>query len=146
MANDTVIGSIWNTDFLDLNGKVKQLSRPDQRPLLINFWATWCEPCREEMADLSALAITLKEKVDFVGIAIDNTTAIEAFLDKQKIAYPLLLGQADVLALMQSEGNAVGGLPFTVVYNTEGQKIATISGKIQKDQLKTLLLKTITMR
>lgn len=134
---------IWETYFFDREGKPQQLSYPHKRPLVVNFWATWCEPCRAEMADLSALAMEWKGKIDFVGVAVDNTAAVEGFLGKTKIAYPVLVGQADVLALMQSEGNEVGGLPFTVIYDKKGKPITNISGKIVKDQLNEQLKKII---
>lgn len=134
---------IWETHFLDRVGTQQKLSRPDERPVVVNFWATWCEPCREEMEDLSVLAEKWKGKIDFVGVAVDNPAAVEKFLEKRKMAYSIVVGQADVLALMQSEGNELGGLPFTVIYDKKGKQIMHISGKIVNDYLNEQLKKAV---
>jgi len=129
---DKVYVTLWQTQFTDLQGRIKKLSKPNKRPLMINFWATWCQPCREEMSDLAALARALQGKVDFVGIAVDNATEVHQFLTNTPVPYPILLGQADVIALMRAEGNTVGGLPFTVIYAANGQQVMAKAGKIQK--------------
>lgn len=132
--------ALWHAQFGDLSGQIRRIKQPVERPLVVNFWATWCTPCQEELMDLADLATRFKDSADFVGIAVDNTLNVQAFLAKHSINYPTYLGQADVLALMQSEGNTVGGVPFTVVYAKGGRKVKAISGKIQKETLAALLL------
>ena len=134
---------LWQAQFVDLKGNVQKIPRPNTRPLVVNFWASWCGPCREEMPELAELALLFQEQVDFVGIAVDNMDEVQQFLMTMKVPYPIWLGQADTLALMKAEGNTSGGLPFTVVYTANGHPMMTMAGKVQKDTLKALLQSAI---
>jgi thiol-disulfide isomerase/thioredoxin len=130
---------LWQAEFIDIKGKVQKISRPHQRPLVVNFWASWCGPCRDELPELAELALLFREQVDFVGIAVDNKAAVASFLLTTQVPYPILLGQADTLALMKAEGNTIGGLPFTLVYTANGHLMMTKAGKIHKEALKKQL-------
>jgi thiol-disulfide isomerase/thioredoxin len=142
---DRVTSSLWQKEFMDMQGKLQKIPRPNKRPLVVNFWATWCGPCREEIPELVELALLYKGQVDFVGIALDNKVAVQQFLRTTNIAYPILLGQADILALMQAEGNSMGGVPFTVIYAASGHSLMTIAGKIKKDTLKQTLQSAVAL-
>ncbi|MBI3526303.1 MAG: TlpA family protein disulfide reductase [Betaproteobacteria bacterium] len=89
--------------------------------LVVNFWATWCPPCREEMPGFSRLHAKYAAKnVQFVGIAIDNADKVQEFSLQTPVSYPLLVGGPALMPLMAELGDAAGGLPFTVIIGRDG--------------------------
>jgi len=100
---------------------------------LVNFWATWCGPCREEMPMLDKLARELKPRgVAVLGIALDNKPEVQAFVKLLKISYPIWLGDADTINVMRAAGNASGGLPYTVVLDRNGKQVASLLGRLNE--------------
>lgn len=87
---------------------------PHQEINIINLWATWCEPCRQEMPVLSDFHQTHPE-IGVIGIALDNPENIERFLQTTPIHYPIRYHSGDTEPLMQRFGNATGGIPYTVI-------------------------------
>ena len=104
------------------------------QPLVLNFWATWCPPCVKEMPDLEALHQQYPQ-VSFVGLAVDTSSNIQKFQEKVKVSYPLLVGGHGVIPLMRGLGNQTGGLPFTLLFNEEGQVVQRFLGQIKPDEL-----------
>lgn len=105
--------------------------------LVVNFWATWCPPCLDEMPEFSAISNELSEKnVQFVGISIDSADKINEFLTRTPITYPLLIGNAEALALSGDFGNRAKGLPFTVVLRPDGTAQEAKLGKFAAADLK----------
>ena len=109
--------------------------------ILLNFWATWCPPCREEIPGF----IRLQERygargLQIVGISIDNPEAIARFWQEMKINYPLLLANDSVYALMTAYGNNQGGLPYSVLIRPDGGIAATKLGAFNEKQLESLVL------
>lgn len=106
------------------------------RLLVINFWATWCPPCREEMPELSALSKELAAKnIAVIGIAVDDAESIKSFQKETPVAYPLLEAEVEGAPLATGLGNDKGVLPFTVLIDQKGQVIKRFFGKISKEQL-----------
>ena len=93
------------------------------RVVLLNFWATWCGPCREEMPDLDRLDATLDHgQAVVVGVAANEPAEVRAFLAKLKVRYPIVVGAPDpVFAWTAKLGNRSLGLPFTVLLDSKGQ-------------------------
>ena len=81
---------------------------------IVNLWATWCEPCRQEMPVLSNFAQTHPE-IGVIGIALDTPENIEKFLQTTPIHYPIRYHSGDTESIMQRFGNATGGIPYTVI-------------------------------
>ena len=104
--------------------------------LLINFWATWCTPCVEEMPMLSWLQQDYAgQGVNIVGIALDDAERASQFASDMAISYPILVGQADVVITGRRYGNNTGMLPFSVLIDTEGIIQWTHLGPLTREQL-----------
>lgn len=123
-----------NLSLPDLDGRERALADWQGRPMVVNFWATWCAPCVKEMPELQAL----HEKypgIQFVGIGVDQAQKMRQFIQKVPVAYPLLVMGAGAIDTLRSLGNPAGGLPFTLVLAADGSINRTILGQIQADDL-----------
>ncbi|QNM95955.1 TlpA family protein disulfide reductase [Chitinimonas koreensis] len=127
--------SLWQASFNDLNGKPQPLAQWRGKPLVLNFWASWCAPCREEMPEFVATQKALGDKVRFVGLAIDNPTEVKKFAAELGVDYPLLYGEQEAMDLMRSEGNRIGALPYTVIYDASGKRVAAHAGRLDQTRL-----------
>lgn len=109
------------------------------KPVVVNFWATWCPPCVREMPELEALH-KKHTAVNFIGIGIDTASNIRLFSEKVKVTYPVLVAGHDGIQLMRDLGNKAGGLPFTVVFDAQGRSVNTILGQITPASLERMLV------
>jgi len=120
-----------NRTLLDWQGKVR----------VVNFWATWCEPCREEIPALQRVQAKFAESgLETIGISIDHADKVQQFARNMAITYPLLLGDASLIDLARALGNRAGGLPFTLVIDAQGKLLASKLGGITEAQLTEILL------
>jgi len=104
------------------NGEIIRAADFDGQVLLVNFWATWCAPCREEMPMLAELDAQLApEGFRVVGIALDDVAQARDFIESLGIEYPVMVGGADVMAVSQAYGNRTGLLPYSVLVDREGR-------------------------
>lgn len=107
------------------------------KPLMINFWATWCPPCIEELPLLDGF---YKENAangwQIIGLALDQPSAVRNFLQKTPVSFPIVMGGLDGSDLGRNLGNSVGGLPFTVVLGGAGTVLHRKMGKVTVDDLK----------
>ncbi|NYT80131.1 TlpA family protein disulfide reductase [Alcaligenaceae bacterium] len=104
------------------------------KPVVLNFWATWCPPCVKEMPDLDALH-KKHTGVHFVGLAVDTAANVEKFGQKVQVSYPLLVAGHGGIKLMRDLGNKNGGLPFTVVFDKDGRELRHFLGQIKPEEL-----------
>lgn len=105
--------------------------------LLVNFWATWCSPCVEEMPELSALQNEQKFKnLQIIGIGIDSPANIREFAGKYKISYPVYLAGMGGIELSRQMGNQQGGLPFTILFGADGQVKKTYLGRLDMETVR----------
>ncbi len=118
----------------DLAGHPVALSQLKGRPVVANFWATWCAPCVEEMPHLDALSNSLPN-IQFIGIGIDTAANIAKFVTKVPVSYPLYVAGHSGIGLLRELGNAAGGLPFTVLLDAEGHIFDTILGQVSLEDL-----------
>lgn len=126
--------AFYAATFPDLAGQSVALSQFKGRPVVVNFWATWCAPCVEEMPHLDALSKSLPN-IQFVGIGIDTASNISQFVTKIPVSYPLYVAGHSGIGLVRELGNAAGGLPFTVLLDAEGHIFDTILGQVSPDDL-----------
>ena len=125
----------------DVDGRQQPLSQWRGKVLVVNFWATWCAPCREEIPIL----VTLQEKyrargLQLVGIAIDQRDKVEAFAREFKINYALLLGGLETINVSRQIGNRLGALPYTAVLDRSGRIVSRQLGKVTDTELERLVL------
>ena len=105
----------------DTQGRTQALSQWQGTVMVVNFWATWCAPCKEEMPEFSLISNEFSANgVQFVGISIDSADAVRTFQKQTDVSYPLLISDAATLALSGDLGNRAQALPFTVVLRADG--------------------------
>ena len=124
----------------DLDGRTQALSQWRGRVVVVNFWATWCEPCRQEIPGLIRTEKKYSpDKLQMVGIAVDEAAKVRQFATELKIDYPLLIAGMEAIELTQKLGNVSGGLPFTALVNRDGAVVQTHLGQLSEAQLDGLL-------
>ena len=113
------------------------LGRWRGQPLVVNFWATWCAPCIEEMPELSELQQQYRAKgLQILGIGIDSPENIRKFSAERPVVYPLFIAGAGGSELSRRFGNTAGGLPYTVVIDRSGVVRSRIVGRFKLEQLR----------
>ncbi len=128
---DTAVGALMQLRLPDASGKTQPLSSWQGKTLVVNFWATWCPPCVDEMPELVALQNDLGATgVQVLGIGIDSPSNIRQFAEKHQITYPLLVGGMEGTELSRQFGNQAGGLPFTVLIGQDGRVRQTYVGRL----------------
>lgn len=124
----------------DLDGQpLDILDLHNQEPLIINFWATWCAPCRKEMPLLNNYYLTRNaDQANVLGIAIDDIDQVNSFIAELGINFPVLVGQSEAYELMQTLGNTLLTLPYTILVNNEGRVIWSKSTEIKREDLEQI--------
>jgi thiol-disulfide isomerase/thioredoxin len=122
----------------DSNGRLHHLADYRGRPLVLNFWATWCEPCRREIPLLQALHQARGDTVQIVGVAVDFQAEVLKYAQARGITYPLLMGEKDGLAAVNALGMDTA-FPFTVFADGRGDIIAVKRGELHADEAGLIL-------
>jgi thiol-disulfide isomerase/thioredoxin len=124
----------------DLQGRATPIANWAGKSLVINFWATWCAPCRREIPLLNTLAGEwASHDVTVVGIAVDYREKVLQFRDKFKIGYPLLIGEQDALDAAAKFGVASPAFPFTVFTDRRGEVVALFVGELHRPQANLIM-------
>jgi thiol-disulfide isomerase/thioredoxin len=124
----------------DTKGKVHTLSGYKGKWVLVNYWATWCPPCLEEIPDLIALHEDKKNKLVVIGVAMDyrDPKQVIDFAEGLFVDYPIVLGNARVV----SQIGPIQGLPTTYLYNPEGKMVAQQVGAITRAAVESYIAKS----
>ncbi len=132
----TILGSTLHT----LDGTPQTLAGLRGRILVINYWATWCAPCREEIPLFVRLQREYAARnVQFVGIAVDQVDKVRDFAREFSINYPLLIAGLDAVELSRKAGNKAGVLPYTLVLDRSGKITARLVGRISEARMREQL-------
>jgi thiol-disulfide isomerase/thioredoxin len=126
--------------FRDLEGKPQALSQWRGEVVVLNFWATWCAPCVEEIPMFVELQKRYRDRgLVFVGIAIDRKDPVVEFANKMGINYPVVLGDTEAISLSRELGNSAGGLPFTAIIDRQGKLVKSVTGMLNEAKLEPIL-------
>jgi thiol-disulfide isomerase/thioredoxin len=124
----------------DLRGQKQRMDQWRGKVIIVNFWATWCAPCREEIPELIRAQEQLGPRgVQVVGIAIDQVDKVKPYAAQMRISYPVLVGELEVMDLARTAGNALGGLPYTVVLDRKGEIARTELGGVTQAKLEDMV-------
>jgi thiol-disulfide isomerase/thioredoxin len=140
VAATSAAAGLMTARLLDLEGRPQAIEQWRGKVLVVNFWATWCAPCREEIPAF----IRTQEKwgtkgLQIVGIAIDEKDKVRPYAAELKINYPILIGGLDGIELARQAGNRLGGLPFTVVFDRRGEVVHSQLGGVNEQKLEALV-------
>jgi thiol-disulfide isomerase/thioredoxin len=128
---------LWASQFAALDGSKLVLAAFRGRPLVLNFWATWCAPCVREMPTLDRFQREFAAAGwQVVGLAIDRAEAVKEFLARTPVGFPIGLAGIDGADLARALGNDRGGLPFTAVFDAEGRQVERHLGETHYEQLR----------
>jgi thiol-disulfide isomerase/thioredoxin len=150
-AQTETVSALPKVTQIDAPG-LKNLLKPNGRPLLINFWATWCGPCREEFPDLVKIGTDYKGKIDVITVSLDELSEINGdvpeFLEQMKSESPAYLlktpDEGAAIGLVSKDWQ--GGLPFTILFNAQGETIYSKQGKFKTDVLVAEIEKILTVQ
>lgn len=138
-THDVVPADFWTQTFDTPNGKTLTLSQYKGKPILLNFWASWCPPCVKEMPDLDHIHKDMKAKGwQVIGLAVDGPTPVREFLTKVPVGFDIGLAGFGGTELSQALGNTAGGLPFTVIIDADGRIVHRKVGGTTYAELKAV--------
>lgn len=129
-------GPLWALRFPRPEGGELAMASLRGRPLVLNFWATWCPPCIKEMPQLSRFAREFgPQGWQVAGLAADQAEPVRRFLQRTPVDFPIGLAGAGAVTLSRDLGNAQGALPFTVVFDSAGRRVHERLGETSFDEL-----------
>lgn len=140
VADDAALTALWGMSLELPEGGSLQMNKFRGKPLVINFWATWCPPCVEELPLLDAFYRQNSIKGwQMIGIAVDNAKSVGQFLSRMPLKFPTPLAGIAGVDLSRSLGNTGGGLPFTVILNAAGEVRYRHAGQLSAVQIENFL-------
>ncbi len=139
-SNAGEAAKLLTANFTTLDDKPAPISTWRGKTLLINFWATWCGPCREEMPDFVKAQTAYESKgLQIIGLAIDRREPVVRFARELGINYPILMADVAWLEAVKTMGNPQGVLPFSLVFSPKSELMLTRVGKVKYDEITTIM-------
>ena len=133
--------AILSANLPDINGEVQAVSQWSDNVLVVNFWATWCEPCREEIPEFIETQEKFRDQgLVFLGIALDQEDKVIAYSHEFGINYPVLIGDLSTWSIAEFAGNVHSVLPYTVVIDHTGKMVETYLGRVNQKKLENLVI------
>ncbi|MBE9568896.1 MAG: TlpA family protein disulfide reductase [Proteobacteria bacterium] len=124
----------------DLNGDFQNIKQWDGKLLFLNFWATWCYPCKQEIPTFMELQRAYGDQgFQIVGLAIDDIDAVKEYVEEIGLNYPTMVAEQAGIELAKRYGNPKGLLPYTVVIDRDGEISSTIKGELSKKRAEEIL-------
>jgi thiol-disulfide isomerase/thioredoxin len=124
----------------NLEGKPLPLADFRGKPLVLNFWATWCPPCRKEIPELIEFHKRhVSRGVTLIGITVEDQARVAEFVAATPIPFPVLVGRDKGIALLQALGNQSAGLPYTVVLDRQGNIVFIKRGALTRERLEQVI-------
>jgi thiol-disulfide isomerase/thioredoxin len=124
----------------DLDGVPREFAEWDGKPRIVNFWATWCAPCRREIPLLKDTQDRHgNDGLQILGIAVDFVEDVQAYAVDAQFNYPILVGQDDAMAVAETSGVPFIGLPFTLIVAPDGRMLGAHMGEIHAEQIETIV-------
>ncbi len=128
--------ALWSQSFLTPDGAALPLQPFQGKPLLLNFWATWCPPCVAELPLLNGFFKQQSAKGwQVLGLAVDQPSAVRGFLARAPVDFAVGMAGLGGTDLSRALGNLTGGLPFTVVFAADGRILHRKMGQLSADDL-----------
>jgi len=127
-------GQFFSASLPTLDGVEQSMAQWQGKPLVVNFWATWCPPCVKEIPDLNRLAAK-HSQATFLGVAVDTADNVREFIKTVPIDYASVIAGHQGIDLVRALGNTAGGLPFTVLFKPGGEIEEVITGMVDPDLL-----------
>ncbi len=138
-AITTAVPDFWALQWTTPDGAPLSMQSFQGRPLLVNFWATWCPPCVEELPLINAFYQENKGNGwQVLGLAVDKPAMVKTFLTKTPLAFPVGMAGLGGTDLSRTLGNLAGGLPFTVAFDSGGSIVLRKMGQVTADDLQAL--------
>jgi len=132
--------TIYDLTFVDSQDRQFRLSELKGKIAVINFWATYCGPCRDEMPDLSNISDSYKDNnVVILGIASDEMNNVKEFLETTKVSYRNVAAEFEAIDISNSLGNESNVLPFTVILAPEGNVLFRHAGRIIPEKIREVV-------
>lgn len=133
-------GTLYAVTLPDIQGTPQNLAQWKGSVVVVNFWATWCTPCREEMPEFVRAQQEFGPKgLQFVGIAVDSADKVAQFSNEIQLNYPALIGGYGAMELSKTLGNSLMALPFTIVIDRDGRIAHTQLGPLRDAKLRSIL-------
>ena len=141
---DEAVLNFWMQSFERPEGGTLLMQEFQGKPLLINFWATWCPPCIEELPLIDAFYNRNKSKsLQVIGLAVDQPSMVRRYLTQKPLSFPVGLAGFNGTELGRTLGNAQSVLPFSVIFDAKGRLLAKKAGKLEQADLDAWLKKVI---
>ena len=136
----TAVSQPVNFSLPDIHGKKRSIADWNGKVRIVNFWATWCPPCREEIPEfIKAQRQFGPRGLQIIGVAVDRTSRVIPFYKARGMNYPVLLGEQEGAQLMEQYGDAEGGLPYSLVLDRQGRIVASQLGAFSESRLERVL-------